>query len=85
MTAIPVSYGAADLVKVTVTFAYDRYVIKPTTKPAGTAAGVTEEPLSPETPAKAAPKPQRSLTPTERRQGIDRRGTDIRGGNFRTP
>jgi hypothetical protein len=35
MTAIPVSYGAADLVKVTVTFAYDRYVIKPTTKPAG--------------------------------------------------
>ena len=85
MTAIPVSYGAADLVKVTVTFAYDRYVIKPTTKPAGTAAGVTEEPLSPETPAKAVPKPQRSLTPTERRQGIDRRGTDIRGGNFRTP
>ena len=81
MTAIPVSYGAADLVKVTVTFAYDRYVIKPTTKPAGTAG----EPLSPETPAKAVPKPQRSLTPTERRQGIDRRGTDIRGGNFRTP
>ena len=81
MTAIPVSYGAADLVKVTVTFAYDRYVLNSASKPKGTG----EEPLSPETPAKAAPKPQRSLTPTERRQGIDRRGTDIRGGNFRTP
>ena len=29
MTAIPVSYGAADLLKVTVSFTYDRYIVNP--------------------------------------------------------
>ena len=29
MTAIPVSYGAADILKVNVTFNYDRYVMYP--------------------------------------------------------
>ena len=53
MTAIPVSYGAADLVKVTVTFAYDRYVLVPASKPKGTG----EEPLSPKTQVKQSPKP----------------------------
>ena len=28
MTSIPVSYGAADLLKVNVSFNYDRYVVK---------------------------------------------------------
>ena len=83
MTAIPVSYGAADLVKVTVTFAYDRYVLNSASKPKGSG----EEPLSPETQAKPQPKSkptakQRSLTPTEKRQGIDRRGDDIRGNGY---
>jgi len=27
LTSIPVSYGSADLLKVTVTFNYDRYVV----------------------------------------------------------
>ena len=81
MTAIPVSYGPSDLVKVTVTFAYDRYVVNQTLKESNDPA----PPLNEKTQAKPAPKTQRALTPTERRQGIDRRGTDIRGGNFRTP
>ena len=29
VTAIPVSYGAADLLKVTVSFTYDRYIVNP--------------------------------------------------------
>jgi len=80
MTAIPVSYGGADLLKVTVSFNYDRYIVK--YKVDGKKA---EEPSAPPGARPPGPKGPRSLTPTERRQGIDRRGTDIRGGNFRTP
>ena len=32
MTSMPVTYGPADLLKVTVTFAYDRYVVKKTSR-----------------------------------------------------
>ena len=32
MTPVPVTYGPADLVKVTVTFAFDRYIVKKTTR-----------------------------------------------------
>jgi len=80
MTAIPVSYGGADLLKVTVSFNYDRYIVK--YKVDGKKA---EEPSAAPGAQPPGPKGPRSLTPTERRQGIDRRGTDIRGGNFRTP
>lgn len=57
MTAIPVSYGAADLVKVTVTFAYDRYVVGRASK----SSKDVPEPLNPETQAKPAPKSDRFL------------------------
>jgi len=33
MTSIPVAYGAADLLKVTVSFNYDRYVVQETNIP----------------------------------------------------
>ncbi len=47
MTAIPVSYGAADLLKVNVTFNYDRYVVNPRNYGAGGAASSTNKtPLS---------------------------------------
>ena len=41
MTAIPVAYGAADLLKVTVTFNFDRYIMTPRR-----ATGIKDEPLS---------------------------------------
>ena len=47
MTAIPVSYGAADLLKVNVTFNYDRYIVNPRSYGAGGAASSTNKtPLS---------------------------------------
>jgi len=81
LTAVPVSYGSAEILKVSVTFNFDRYFV-------GRVAASAEkksEPAASEEPAPLKPEPKRSLTSTERRQGIDRRGTDIRGGNFRTP
>ena len=82
LAAVPVSYGPADLLKVTATFNFDRYIVE------REAAAASEQPAAQQAPEQEdppAPKPQRSLTSTERRQGTDRRGTDIRGGNFRTP
>ena len=41
MTAIPVAYGTADLLKVTVMFNFDRYIMIPRR-----ATGIKDEPLS---------------------------------------
>ena len=85
MTAIPVSYGTADLVKVTVTFAYDRYIMNQKEKASNAPAPPLNEETQAKPQAKSKLKPtakQRSLTPTERRQGIDRRGSDIRGNDY---
>jgi len=55
MGAIPVSYGAADLLKVTVTFAYDRYIIVQgrgnSTGSSTTGSGETPVQPQPETPS----------------------------------
>ena len=75
MTAIPVSYGAADLVKVTVTFAYDRYVVNQALK----ASDDPGPPLSPETQAKPKPKPRNTDGTI-----VTRGGTKIPQGNFKS-
>jgi hypothetical protein len=80
MSSVPISYDASDILKVSVAFNYERYIsgkITSKSKSGGTSNN-TGSTLTPK------PTSQRSLTPTEIRQGIDRRGTDIRGGNFRT-
>ena len=47
MTAIPVSYGAADLLKVNVTFNYDRYIVNPRNYGSrGLSQSTKKEPLS---------------------------------------
>jgi len=47
MTAIPISYGAADLLKVNVTFNYDRYIVNPRNYGArGAASSTNKTPLS---------------------------------------
>jgi hypothetical protein len=47
MTAIPVSYGVADLLKVNVTFNYDRYIVNPRNYGArGAASSTNKTPLS---------------------------------------
>ena len=43
MTPVPVTYGPADLVKVTVTFAFDRYIVKKTTRRGD--GSLTESPI----------------------------------------
>jgi len=81
MSSVPISYDASDILKVSVAFNYERYIpgkISSKDQKAGTSNNIGST-LTPK------PTSQRSLTPTEIRQGIDRRGTDIRGGNFRTP
>jgi len=81
MSSVPISYDASDILKVSVAFNYERYIpgkITSKSKSGGTSNNVGST-LTPK------PTSQRSLTSTERRQGTDRRGTDIRGGNFRTP
>ena len=81
MSSVPISYDASDILKVSVAFNYERYIpgkITSKSKVDGTSNNIGST-LTPK------PTSQRSLTPTEIRQGIDRRGTDIRGGNFRTP
>ena len=45
MTAIPVAYGAADLLKVTVTFNFDRYIMTPR-RATGIKNSTKDEPLS---------------------------------------
>jgi len=81
MSSVPIQYGSSDILKVSVAFNYERYIpgkISSKDQKAGTSNNIGST-LTPK------PTSQRSLTPTEIRQGIDRRGTDIRGGNFRTP
>jgi len=81
MSSVPISYDASDILKVSVAFNYERYIpgkITSKSKVDGTSNNIGST-LTPK------PTSQRSLTPTEIRQGIDRRGTDIRGGNFQTP
>ena len=75
MTAIPVSYGQADLVKVTVSFAYDRYYIEVMTKNEETA----KEPLNEETQTKTTPKPRNTDGTI-----VTRGGTKIPQGNFKS-
>ena len=65
LTAIPVSYGPADLLKVTATFNFDRYVVEREIAPAASEkpAILSEEP----------PKPQKPLTPAElQRQAFEK-------------
>ena len=84
MSSVPVSYDSSEIMKVSVAFNYERYIpgkISSSSSASGTSNNVQSGSQS----SSATTTSQRSLTPTERRQGIDRRGTDIRGGNFRTP
>ena len=55
LTAVPVSYGPADLLKVTVTFNFDRYIVE-----REAAAASAEKKSEPATPEPAKPKPAQS-------------------------
>ena len=78
MSSVPISYDASDILKVSVAFNYERYIpgkITSKSKVDGTSNNIGST-LTPK------PTSQRSLTPTEIRQGIDRRGSDIRGNDY---
>jgi len=76
MLAMPVSYGSADLVKCTVSFAYDRYFMNVRQK-SNPDAGIEE--LTPEPKPKTAPQ-ARNTDGTI----ITRGGTKIPQGNFKS-
>jgi len=85
LVSIPVSYGSAELLKITATFNYDRYVVERNKIKEDKVGNVADSRNTESNQPNSAQTAQRSLTPTERRREIDLRGTDIRGGNFRTP
>jgi hypothetical protein len=80
VTSIPVSYGPTDLLKITVTMNYDRYVYgkevsnSPSKENQGTQQ-TTEKPVPPTPPQPTTAPSNRELTPTEIRQGVRRDST----------
>ncbi len=73
VTSIPVSYGPTDLLKISVTLNYDRYLygVKVSPLPATpTGSQTSETPVAPNPPAQTAPSNR--PTPTEIRQGVRR-------------
>jgi hypothetical protein len=77
VTSIPVSYGPTDLMKITVTMNYDRYLYNtevsnaPSKENQGTQQ-TTEKPVPPTPPQPTTAPSNRELTPTEIRQGVRR-------------
>ena len=57
LTAVPVSYGPADLLKVTVTFNFDRYIVEREAAPAAEVASTSDTKKPPVKPADEGRKP----------------------------
>ena len=85
MSSVPISYDASDILKVSVAFNYERYIpgkISSKDQKAGTSNNMGSTSSSNTQGSTSTSNTQRALTPTEKRQGIDRRGTDTRGGDW---
>jgi hypothetical protein len=74
ITSIPVSYGPTDLMKITVTMNYDRYLYgkELSNSPSQEIQETTEKPVPPTPPQPTTAPSNRELTPTEIRQGVRR-------------
>jgi hypothetical protein len=77
ITSIPVSYGPTDLMKITVTMNYDRYLYgkEISNSPSQEIQETTEKPVPPTPPQPTTAPSNRELTPTEIRQGVRRDST----------
>jgi hypothetical protein len=74
ITSIPVSYGPTDLMKITVTMNYDRYLYgdEVSNSPSQESQETTEKPVPPTPPQPTTAPSNREPTPTEIRQGVRR-------------
>lgn len=70
VTSVPVSYGQSEFTKVTVEFAYDRYIVNPHKKKAEVKLGV-----SPETVSKNLPREDLAIHALTNREMIESAGT----------
>jgi len=78
MTSMPVTYGPSDLLKVTVTFAYDRYIVKKTYRNSDNA--LSDSPIQPDKRSGKAPNFDES-TLKEKQPGFTSYGGGLGGTN----